>query len=105
MPYHVVKIYPNGEIEENIQPKAPVYKELRDFVSGLIQTVPHLNNLSVLTTNLKRGQMIVNEEGILLNMPFNTVATKIWLENLGKGSFSYEPKLYGNAIYWAKVKT
>src|SRR5436189_1794406 len=102
MPYKIVKIAPDGNITQEIQPKAPKYDEIRNYVGGLIQQVPHLSKIDCMS--LKRGQMMVNEEGILHNLPYNPVATKIWRENLGSGPFSYEPRLYGNAMYWAKVK-
>lgn len=102
MAYKIIKIQSDGKIEEVIQPKAPTYEDQRAFVGGLIQFVPHLTKIELF--DLKRGQMVINEEGMLLNLPYNAVATKIWRENLGKAPFSYEPKLYGNAVYWAKVK-
>lgn len=101
MSYKVVKIYPDGKIEESIQVKAPDYNSLSSFVGGLIQYVPHLAKIECMS--LKRGQMVVNEEGMLHGLPYNAAATAMWRENLGKGPFSYEPKLYGNAVYWAKV--
>jgi hypothetical protein len=101
MAYKIVKIYSDGKIEESVQAKAPDYETLRSFVGGSIQYVPHLAKIECMS--LKRGQMVVNEEGMLHNMPYNAVATAIWRENLGKGPFAYEPLLYGNAIYWAKL--
>ena len=102
MAYKIVKISPDGNITQEVQAKAPKYEEIRNYVGGLIQQVPHLHKIDCM--DLKRGQMWVNEEGTLLNLSYNPVATKIWLENLGSGPFSYKPRLYGNAMYWAKVK-
>lgn len=102
MAYEIVVIQANGNITKERQLKAPDYKQISKVVGGLIQQVPHLTKIE--NMELKRGQMMVNEEGILHNLPYNPVATAIWRENLGKGPFSYESKLYGTAIYWAKVK-
>lgn len=101
MTYKVIKIQADGKIEEVVQAKSPTYEEQRKYVGGLIQQVPHLSKIDLF--DLKRGQMMVNEEGLIHNLPYNAVATAIWRENLGKGPFSYEPRLYGNAIYWAKL--
>ena len=100
MPYEVIVIKPDGEITKTRQVKKPEYEEIRKTVGGLIQQVPHLMKLE----DHKRGTAFVNEEGIIHNLPFNAKATEIWLENLGKGPFSYPPHLYGNMIYYAKIK-
>lgn len=97
--YAVIKIITDGQIIHETSLKAPTYEVLREFVGGLIQYVPHLTKFE----NYKRGQMVVNEEELIHNLPYNQMATIIWLDNLGKGPFSYPPELYGNAIYWAKI--
>lgn len=99
MPYTVIIITPDGITANVVMPKAPNYEYIKATVGGFIQQVPHLTKLGT----HKRGQMFVNEEGMIHSLPFNSVATKYWLENLGDGPFSYEPRLYGTAIYWAKV--
>ena len=99
MAYTVIIIAPEGITSNTVQSKAPEYEQIKNTVGGLIQQVPHLTKLG----SHKHGQMYVNEEGRLNNLPFNPEATRIWLNNLGDGPFSYEPQLYGVAIYWAKV--
>lgn len=100
MAYNIIVIQADGNIIRECQLKAPNYDMIKKVVGGYIQQVPHLTKFE----DAKRGQMWVNEEGILHNLPFNEVATKAWLENLGKGPFVYEPKIYGTAIYWSKAK-
>lgn len=81
----VVREYPEGR---------PTLKEEQAAVGdGLIETVPHLE--------LFEGEQCVafcNEEGRIDGLPFNADATKLWLANLGKGPFRYEPLLYGDVI-------
>lgn len=100
MPYAVIILRPDGTRTETIQAKAPEYDQLKEAVQGYIETVPHLSKLDP----YKRGRAYVNEEGILKNMPFNEQATRVWLENLGKGPFRYPPRLHGPMIYYAKMK-
>lgn len=96
--YNVIIIKSDGTIERSQQPKKPEYQQIRNAVKGFIQIVPHLSKFE----NYKRGEMYVNEEGLIHGLPFNETATDAWLENLGKGPFSYPPRLYGDAIYIAK---
>jgi len=96
--YNVIIIKAYGFIERSQQDKKPDYKQIREAVDGFIQIVPHLNKME----NYKRGEAYVNEEGLIRGLPFNQKATEIWLENLGKGHFSYEPRLFGDMIYIVK---
>ncbi|MBD3261734.1 MAG: DUF3846 domain-containing protein [Candidatus Altiarchaeales archaeon] len=80
----VTEVYPeNGEKFQ--------YEELSEFVGGMIETVPYFT---------KRGEFSVaycNEEGMILGMEANPVATKMWKDILSKrgGQLLREPRLFG----------
>lgn len=101
MPYSIHIIRANGTIEHNILPKAPNDDYIRKAIGGWMETVPHFTKLG----QLKRGLAYADEEGILKRKPFNAEATKLWKLCLGAGPFAYEPKLYGDVIFYAKTKT
>ena len=88
----ITVIKPDGS-EETHEYKKVDHKILQGFVGGLIEVVPNLNKF-----NGERCTAYVNEEGQLLPLPFNERATKLWLDQLGKGPFWYEPRLYGNLV-------
>ena len=96
--YNVILIRADGSIERSQQTKKPEYEQIKKAVAGFIQIVPHLSKME----DYKRGEAYVNEEGLIHGLPFNQKATEIWLENLGKGPFSYEPRLFGDMLYIAK---
>lgn len=98
--YKILLYKPDGTIEESHQKNKPDLAQLQSAVGGLIETVPHLIKIG----EHKRGTAFINEESQLENMPFNPMATMIWLNNLGPGPFRYPPRLYGNMIYYCKVK-
>lgn len=62
-------IYPSGE-EKQIKPQKGTFtlKELQEFVEGFIEQI-HLPG---------QRTMFVNEEGKLLNLPFNEKASQIY---------------------------
>ena len=101
--YKLYIIKANGTEEESTWTKAQYqdYKEFQKLVYGPFQMVPHLTEYKDHT----RGHAFVNEEGRLYpdKFPFNEKATKIWLDNLGKGPFSYKPELFGTMVYYVKV--
>jgi hypothetical protein len=74
-------IEPNGFVElKRDQPK-PTLKDMQQAVGGLITPVDY---------NTPQGvQAYVNDEGILLNMPFNPIATRM---------LKYPGQLFGNAF-------
>lgn len=96
--YNVILIKPDGSIERSQQAKKPDYEQIRKAVEGYIEYVPHFSKFE----DYKRGEAIVNEEGFIKRLPFNRNATDWWLKNLGKGLFTYEPRLYGNMLYICK---
>lgn len=96
--YVFIVIEPNGKITKTEQAKKPEYKQIREAVGGIIQIVPHLSKFE----EYKRGTAYCHEEGLLIGLAFNEKATQVWLDNLGKGPFSYPPRIVGNLLYIAK---
>lgn len=66
---HVYK--PDGTLEMRVSHKPPSLNELKELVGGYIELV------HVLFDGRAR-QMIVNEEGHLLDLPYNESATRIY---------------------------
>lgn len=62
----VRKIYADGRVEE-CDCKMSL-KEMQDFVGGLIEFAP---------STIAQRQLVVNEEGVLLDLPLNVEATKL----------------------------
>lgn len=93
MPFKITVIKPNGEKDSLTQPKSPDLKQLQGAVEGLIETVPHLVKFEG-----RNCEAYCNEEGRLHNLPLNPEATKVWLSNLGRGPFRYEPQILGNLV-------
>ncbi len=60
--------YTDGRIETFNPPVKMNLKEMQEFVGGLITYCP---------CNLRRRQLIVNDEGALIPLPVNIAATKI----------------------------
>src|SRR5262245_46023845 len=103
MPYIITTILPDGVYTFQTQAKAPDWHQLRRMINGYIEYVPHFTRLRTEHTGkLTRGQACVDEEGQLKNLPFNSEATRHWLDNLGPGPFRYEPRLYGPCVFYAK---
>lgn len=87
----MAKLYKtNGEVVE-ITPangKKFTLKEAQEYVNGYVELV-----------ELKHREMFIcNEEGILLNMPFNKKATEVLHESYGP----LAQKLYGDIIHCLK---
>jgi len=64
----IVIEYRKEEVE-----KCPSLEELQEIVGGLIE-------LTSVDFNGERCDMIVNEEGLLYNLPFNSTATRLMQE-------------------------
>lgn len=86
-------IHPDGDITEVYPANGEKfqYEELRDFVGGMIETVPYF---------ISRGEFSVafcNEEALIVGMEFNPVATRMWKNILLKrgGQLVREPRLHG----------
>lgn len=86
-------IQPDGTITE-VFPKNGKkfkYEELSEFVGGMIEPVPYFT---------KRGEFseaYCNEEGLLMGLDFNPVATQMWKDILLKrgDELLREPRLHG----------
>lgn len=62
----VKKIYADGNIEERADKWT--LQQMQKFVGGLIEFCP---------TTIPHRSLVVNEEGMLLNLPINEEATKL----------------------------
>jgi hypothetical protein len=67
-----------------IEDKEPTLEEMQDFVGGMIEviTLPDMR------------QMVINEEGKLISLPVNLVATNLWEKAFGIGT----DVIVGNAM-------
>ena len=54
--------------------KLPTLKEAQEFVGGYIEAVTFPNN----------DLLIVNEDGKLKDLPYNSEASEIWISHFGK---------------------
>jgi hypothetical protein len=99
MPYVVIIIKPDGSVTSSEQKSSPDLEQVNKAVEGHIEQVLHFTRYG----DHRRGIAFVNEEG-RYTKPFNAKATQAWLENLGKGPFRYPIELFGNMIYYAKIK-
>jgi hypothetical protein len=87
------KITPEGEVTQVVPKngKKLVYDELSGIVGGMIEYVHQTNG----------DEMIVNEEGLLMSLPFNAKATQIVTDSYKGKTIDKEWVAYivGNAIY------
>jgi hypothetical protein len=112
MPYDVIIIKADGSIEHTVSAKAPDYKVLRAAVGGLIETVPYLTSITVdengQNKTYSRGRAYINEEGLLIGLPFNHRATSMWREwpqsLRAYGGDKNAMGLVGDMIFYAKQK-
>lgn len=103
MPYIVLEIKSDGKIIKTIQPKMPGYDQLRKAVDGYFQEIPYFKSIGHEGAFYKGGSAYANEEGRMMGLPFNTVATQCWMLACPNG----EPdrmRLCGDVIFFAKVK-
>lgn len=68
---HWIPANPDEPILISAQPSAPAYNDMKEYVGGYIEFVTVL-------FNGHQEQMIVNEEGILLDLPKNDRATEVY---------------------------
>jgi len=100
MPYHVIILRANGNVERNSYPKKPELSTLQAAVGGYIQTVPYFTKLKWPDgTEYKRGTCYANEEGILKGLYPNGEATRAW-----RDQFPQATMLHGDVVFYAKVK-
>jgi hypothetical protein len=74
----IIKIPALGRPEFVALTGKPSLKQMQDMVGGLVQRV------SVRVDGRTRD-MIVNEEGLILGLPFNIEASKLWAESYQQG--------------------
>lgn len=102
MVYKVAVFNVDGSVTVTEQAKAPEYKQLREAVNGLIQTVVGFTAYD----GLKRGTCYANEEGLLHGMQFNAKATQAWHDCLKASGRPYNRDmvhLVGPVIFYAKI--
>lgn len=99
--YDVVMILVDGTEERKQVEKKPEWNDLKKWVDGYIQAVPHFVKFEG-----RRCEAYVNEEAKLYPARFslNERATKLWLDVLGKGTFVYKPELFGQMVIIMKAK-
>jgi hypothetical protein len=96
--YVLLTLKPDSEtFEVEVFKREPPFSTLQSRVGGFVESVPHLNSICH-GGKTRRVMAFCNEEGQINNLPFNDKATRLWLENLGDGPFSYEPRIYGNLV-------
>lgn len=76
----IVVIQPDGS--ERILDKFPTYDEMKSIVGGWIERVRVLEHGSLAEYPWRYTVMIVNEEGLLLNLPRNEKATELYQRNV-----------------------
>lgn len=79
----IIKIDGTHQLVEPSNKKYFTLKELQTIVEGYIQIIPLDNKLS----------MVANEEGKLINLPYNNEASKIFLHYTG-----YIDLIMGNVL-------
>ena len=85
--YRTFVIEPSGHIQTHVTKNAPSLDELQDWCGGWVQMVPHFTKLASRT----RGTAWVNEEGILLSLPYNNPATVLWQKQ-----YKFATSIFGN---------
>ena len=68
-------------------------EKLQEFVGGYISQPIHLSDGRV---------MIVNEEGLLMGLPYNQTATDLAQGSIGGASISPDDYIVGNAVVFEK---
>jgi hypothetical protein len=99
MSYNISVIKSDGAVIRTRQDKQPNLEQLQAAVGGDIQPVPHFRKFENHV-----GVAYADEDGQMKNLPLNMLATTMWLQNLGKGPFSYPPRLFGNVVFINREK-
>lgn len=97
--YRITVLHPDNKTTLAVHSRKPDLKTLQALVGGLIQLVPHWTMWEG-----QRAEVWCNENGRIHDLPFNPLATQKWKDVLGKGPFSYEPKLFGDVAIVQKLK-
>lgn len=103
MPYAVIIIRANGEVEFSTQPKAPELAQSQEAVGGYIETISYFTKLTHQNVQYKRGTAYANEDGISKRLPLNRNATGAWRASCPAGDTTMM-KLLGDVIFYAKIK-
>jgi hypothetical protein len=86
-------IRPDSTVTVEIVKKAEL-AHLQSLVGGLIQCVPHF-----VKYDGRRCQAWCNDEGRLLNLPRNDIASKLWSDQVKPyGDVWYEPEVFGTLV-------
>lgn len=73
-------------------------EELQTAVGGFIETVPYLSSITIDEIGPHKCVAFCNEEGKLIGLPLNVVATKMWADQLPE-HFALNDALYGDVIF------
>jgi len=73
--YKTLSIMPEMEIVEETDPMWDL-SSMQDFVGGLIERIPLYNG----------DDLVINEEGLYLDLPINVKATELFFTSIGSGN-------------------
>ena len=84
--YETLSIMPEMVTVEETAPMWDL-KSMQDFVGGLIERIPLYNG----------DDLVINEEGLYLDLPINVKATEIFFTSIGNGNRN-------EGVEWARKK-
>lgn len=90
-------LWPDGLCIETSHDTEPTLDWMQNEVGGLIQSVPFFDSYTNKAGETLTGEAYVNEEGTLLQLPFNEPALRLW-----KGQYRYGYPLFGNLVFVEK---
>jgi hypothetical protein len=103
MPYKFIIVKPDGKISCETHNKLPDWKELQKYVEGPFQVCPYFSSVTLDGTKYSRGTAYCHEEGKLKGLPFNPLASAMWLKACPKGDPN-RMVLVGTVLFVVKVK-
>ena len=90
----------DGTTKTDTLRRVPSLRELQAMVGGPIEVVPHVDLVSVGESSHDRKTRIValcNEEGKLLGLPINQLATDMWRRS--QRGFQIDDVLVGSVVF------
>jgi hypothetical protein len=101
--YIYITVKPDGALASEVKKNRPDYKEVQKYVGGIMQIVPYFSSLEYDGKKYNRGTAYCNEEGWLLGLPPNPLASACWMKACPKGD-PERMHIAGTLLFVAKVK-
>ena len=103
MPYKYIVIKPSGDVLCETHKKRPEWREIQKYVEGPFQVLPYFTSLTYQGVKYSRGTAYCNENGWVVGLKPNSLATACWKIACPKGD-PERMRIAGTILFVSKVK-